>query len=270
VADLLQRSAQEFYTSLVQSLDFAQDLSRIAEFAHAMYLPDAVAPGAIIPQFDGYFTLEDIPIKALLARKLQPNEYLGGGNGLATTTQILKQADVVLMLYLFSERYPLETKVANWEFYEPRTEHGSSLSACSYSLIASEIGKVEWAYRYFMKTATIDLTGEGKQYVGTLYIGGTHAAGSGGAWMAAVFGLCGIRCSGETIAINPHLPTHWRQITLPFAVRGETLRITLSHDGIAVRSEKPLAVSLSVTVGASTYPLPSTGELVISTTTAGR
>ena len=68
---------------------------------------------------------------------------------------------------------------------EPRTEHGSSLSACSYSLIAAQIGKVDWAYRYFLKTATIDLTGEGKQYVGTLYIGGTHPAANGGAWMAA-------------------------------------------------------------------------------------
>lgn len=73
---------------------------------------------------------------------------------------------MVLTLFLFSDLYPLETKRANWEFYEPRTEHASSLSACSYSLIAAQIGKVDWAYRYFMKTAVIDLTGEGKQYVG--------------------------------------------------------------------------------------------------------
>jgi hypothetical protein len=171
----------------VQSLDFARDLEAIAEVARALYLPDAAAPGSVIPQFDGYFALEDVPLKTLLERKLHPHEYLGGGNGIATTTQILKQADVVLMLFLFGERYDLHTKAANFKYYEPRTEGGSSLSACSYSLIAAEIGKVDWAYQYFMKTATIDLTGEGKQYVGTLYIGGTHAAGSG--VDAAVFGL---------------------------------------------------------------------------------
>ena len=183
-------------------LDFETDLALIANIAPNIFQPDSIAPGNVIPQFDGYFTLEDIPLKTLLDRRLHPNEYLGGGNGLATTTQIIKQADVVLMLYLFDERYPLETKSANWEFYEPRTEHGSSLSACSYSLIAAQIGKVDWAYKYFMKTATIDLAGDGKQYVGSLYIGGTHPAGNGGAWMSAVFGLCGIDCVGDVISIN--------------------------------------------------------------------
>ena len=133
------------------------------------------------------FTLENIPLKTLLERKLHPHEYLGGGNGLATTTQVIKQADVILALYLFDEKYTLETKSVNWEYYESRTEHGSSLSACSYSLIAAQIGKIDWAYKYFMKTATIDLMGEGKQYVGPLYIGGTHPTGNGGAWMSAVF-----------------------------------------------------------------------------------
>src|SRR5262249_55852098 len=152
-------------------LDFDADLTLIADLATNIYQPDATTtPGALIPQFDGYFKLEDVPLKALLERKQHPHEYLGGGQGLATTTQIIKQADVVLTMFLFSERYTLETKSANWEYYEPRTEHGSSLSACSYSLIAAQLGKVEWAYKYFMKTATIDLTGEGKQYVGTLYI----------------------------------------------------------------------------------------------------
>jgi len=96
---------------------------------------------------------------------------------------------VVLALFLSGGCYPLEAKSANWEYYEPRTEHGSTLSACSYSLIAAQIGKVDWAYQYFMKTATIDLTGEGKEYVGTLYIGGTHPAANGGAWMSAVLGI---------------------------------------------------------------------------------
>jgi nigerose phosphorylase len=119
------------------------------------------------------------------------------------------------MGYLFSEQYSLETKSANWEYYEPRTEHGSSLSACSYSLIAAQIGKAVWAHKYFMKTATIDLTGIGKQYVGTLYIGCTHPAGSGGAWMSAVFGLCGIHCTDNTTRITPHLSAHWKKVTLP-------------------------------------------------------
>jgi nigerose phosphorylase len=268
VAEHLRQNAPDFYAKLVDSLGFESDLTLLADFASQIYQPDATAPGALIPQFDGYFTLENVPLKTLLARKLHPTEYLGGGNGLATTTQILKQADVVLMLYLFGERYPLETKSANWEYYEPRTEHGSSLSACSYSLIAAQLGKVDWAYKYFMKTATIDLVGEGKQYVGTLYIGGTHPAGNGGAWMSAVFGLCGIHFDGEKVIINPHLPAHWQKVTLPLVIRGQKLRITLTHESVIVKPVNPLETPCSVSVTGSLLPLNPTAESTFSYTSA--
>ncbi len=259
----LQENVPDFYQDLVERIDFEADLALIAEVASSLYLPDAISDGDIIPQFDGYFSLENIPLATLLAGRLDPNEYLGGGNGLATTTQIIKQADVILMLYLFGERYPLQTKRANWEFYEPRTEHGSSLSACSYSMIAAEIGKVDWAYKYFLKTAMIDIKGEGKQYVGTLYIGGTHTASDGGAWMSAVFGLCGIHSAGEIISIHPHLPSHWTKVTLPFAIRGQRLLFTLTHDQVTVRPLVPLSTNLSIALGDHIYPLHSTGELVL-------
>jgi trehalose/maltose hydrolase-like predicted phosphorylase len=263
VVDILRAEAPEFLAELVEKLAFESDLALIREITPHLYQPDVTAPGGLIPQFDGYFQLEDPDLKDLLARKLHPHEYLGGGNGLAMTTQVIKQADVVLMLFLFGARYPLATQRANWEYYEPRTEHGSSLSACSYSLIAAQLGKVDWAYRYFMKTATIDLTGEGKQYVGTLYIGGTHPAGNGGAWISAVFGLCGIRCDGETLAINPHLPASWQKVTLPFTIRGQKLHLTLTHEKITVKPVHSLAAPLSVSVGEAVYPLTSTDEVKI-------
>lgn len=263
VSSHLREADPDFYSELVDSLDFDSDLTLIADIASKIYQPDSTAPGALIPQFDGYFSLENVSLKTILGRKLHPTEYLGGGNGLATTTQIIKQADVVLTMFLFSERYPLETKSANWEYYEPRTEHGSSLSACSYSLIAAELGKIDWAYKYFMKTATIDLTGEGKQYVGTLYIGGTHPAGNGGAWMSAVFGLCGIRGSGEVITINPHLPEHWDKVVVPLTFRGQKLRITLTRECISVKPVVPLKSKLSISVGKALYQLD--GEINIQT-----
>jgi nigerose phosphorylase len=265
VAELLRANAPEFFEKLVEALDFEHDLASIAEIAPHLYLPDETSPGAVIPQFDGYFTLENLPLKSLLERKQHPHEYLGGGNGIATTTQIIKQADVVLTLFLFNERYPLETISTNWEFYEPRTEGGSSLSACSYSLIAAQIGKVGWAYKYFMKTATIDLTGEGKQYVGPLYIGGTHPAGNGGAWLSAIFGLCGTRYTGEAISINPHLPEHWKKVNLPFTVHGQKVRITLTHDMITVKPVSHLGTPLFISAGGAVYPLSSPDEIHIKT-----
>jgi trehalose/maltose hydrolase-like predicted phosphorylase len=268
VAACLRESFPEKYFELVQALDFERDLALISEMARALYQPDSAAPGTVIPQFDDYLALENIPLKTLLERKLHPHEYLGGGNGLATTTQIIKQADVVLALYLFDEKYSLETKSVNWEYYESRTEHGSSLSACSYSLIAAQIGKVDWAYKYFMKTATIDLAGEGKEYVGTLYIGGTHPAGNGGAWMSAVFGLCGIHVSEGGISVNPRLPAHWEQVKLSLLIRGQKFRFTLTHTSVAVEMENPAdpETGFGVSIHGRTYGVPHSGALMVSST----
>ena len=115
-----------------------------------------------------------------------------------------------------------------------------------------------------MKTATIDLTGEGKQYVGTLYIGGTHPAGNGGAWMSAVFGLCGIRCAGDTISVNPHLPEHWQKVIVPLTFRGQKLRITLTRESVTVKQVNLLETPCSVFVAGSLHPLNPTAESTFS------
>ena len=120
-------------------------------------------------------------------------------------------------------------KKANWEFYEPRTEHGSSLSPCVYALVAAAIGKPEWAYRYFLKTATVDLDGNSKQYVGNLYIGGTHPAANGGAWMAAVLGFAGARVSSRGLFLDPRLPQKWKALEFKAAWMGQRLSVRLSR-----------------------------------------
>ncbi len=256
VIDVIRERDLTFMDALLTELGFQQDLQTIREVVKTLYIPQPEPTSGVIPQFDGYFSLQDIGLEDLLKQKLQPHEYLGGGNGLATTTQIIKQADVVLAMVVFSQKYSRAVKTTNWEYYEPRTEHGSSLSACSYSLIAAQIGKVSWAYRYFMQTASIDLTGESKQYVGPLYIGGTHPAANGGAWMSAVFGLCGIKSSGHTLTVDPHLPENWTEVVVPLTIQGEMISVTISQTQISVQAMQPLKRPIYVRVNGETHLMP--------------
>jgi trehalose/maltose hydrolase-like predicted phosphorylase len=249
--------------ALMEKIDFQEDLEAIREVSGQMYQPAPDPQTMIIPQFDGYFALEDVPLKALLQRKLDPYEYLGGGNGLATTTQIIKQADVILSLVLSDQEYSREALAANWEYYEPRTEEGSSLSACSYAIIAAQIGKVDAAYKYFMTTATIDLTGDSKQYVGPLYIGGTHPAANGGAWMAVVLGFCGIHWSGPSLTIDPHLPALWSEVKVPLTIHGQSLQLTVSKHEVTIQAVQPLQVEILIQVRQEIYSLSEREKLTI-------
>ncbi len=212
--------------------EFNKDLDWAYDFAEKLYVPQPDENG-IIEQFDGYFQLEDVTPEVLKARELKENEYWGG-HGLASTTRTLKQADVVMMLNVFRNEYSTVIKKANWEFYEPYTEHGSSLSACAYAIVAAEIGYIDWAYNYFMKTAKVDLTGNTKQYVGSQYIGGTHPAANGGAWNTAVLGFAGVSFTDNILDISPRLPKKWRSMKFKLNWKGDKLSITITGEQVKV------------------------------------
>ncbi|HBF38564.1 MAG TPA: glycoside hydrolase family 65 protein, partial [Firmicutes bacterium] len=230
VLELLKKKNESFYQNLLVKLDFTSEIPAIREMYELLYIPAPAADTMIIEQFDGYQKLEDVTLNDLKNRIKLPNEYWGGGNGLATTTRIIKQADVVLLLNLFRKEFSEEVKRANWEYYEPRTEHGSSLSHCTYAMLSTDIGKPDWAYPYFQKTATIDLTGDYKRYVGTLYIGGTHPAANGGAWMVTILGFGGLYFDGEVVTLAPKFPEKWRTLSFHVTVKEQNCEVIISKD----------------------------------------
>jgi len=216
------------YKTLISKLDYSDDLDSIARIKEKLFITQPDVKTGVIEQFDGYFSREDCTLEQVRGRILEPKEYWGGSNGIAADTMIIKQADVMLMLHLFGSEYTELIKRENWLFYEPRTEHGSSLSPCVYALVACEIGNQQWGYQYFMKSASIDLTGQSKQFAGTIYIGGTHPAACGGAWMVAVFGFAGLHIEGDRLAVSPRLPDKWGRLSFSVVYRGEKYMVEIT------------------------------------------
>ncbi len=221
--------------TLLRKLDIDGELPGFADAAARLYLPQPGAETGVIEQFDGYFKLREASVEELRAKMVHPHEYFGAAQGLAVPTKLIKQADVVMMLNLFKSRFSTETKRANWLYYEPRTEHGSSLSACAYALVATEFGDVESAYNYFLKTATIDLKAAYKIYVGTVFMGGSHPAANGGAWMTAVFGFGGVRADENGVVLNPRLPAKWRSLEFGLEYQGDRFHVRLTRESVTIR-----------------------------------
>ncbi len=234
--------------ALVKKLRIARELPGFQDAAQKLYVPAPDPQTGVIEQFDGYHQLQLTTVAALKARMIHPYEYLGGGQGLAVPTQIIKQADVVMMLNLFKSRYSAAIKRANWEHYEPRTEHGSSLSACAYALVAAEFGKLDFAYEYFLKTARIDLEAKYKVYVGTIFIGGSHPAANGGAWMTAVLGFGGVQAGERDLAITPRLPRRWRALEFQVVHRGDRFRVGITPRAVSVTADRANRRARTVTV----------------------
>lgn len=155
--------------------------------------------------------------------------------------QVLKQADVVLLMFVQGHQYSAEQKQANYEFYEPRTTHGSSLSACIHAIVAAELGQCEEAYAYFRESAMMDLH-DFKDNTG----GGIHAAALGGTWMAVVNGFGGMRDYPEGLRFTPRLPEAWSRLRFKVMYRGSRIEVDIGRDTTRFRLVEGPAVRFFV------------------------
>ena len=226
----------DWFQQLLEKLDYAEDWLLLRQTIDRIREPRT--KDGVIEQFDGYFALEDCSLDTVRGRLCDRREYWGGDHGVAGPTQIIKQADVIALLALFPGDFSDEEIAANWDYYEPRTEHGSSLSACMYALTACRIGKLDRAWELFLKTAAIDLEGGGKQWAGEIYIGGTHPASNGGAWMIAALGFAGLQLRNGRLTLHPRLPEQIKRLCFPVEVGGERLLITVTHEGWSAEKDE--------------------------------
>jgi kojibiose phosphorylase len=234
VVSYLRQSHPKALRALLGKLRISRELPRFREAARLLFVPKPDRRSGVIEQFEGYLRLREAIPAELLAARSHPHEYPGAAQGLAVPTQVIKQADVVMMLHLFRHRFPEKIKRANWEYYEPRTEHGSSLSASAYALVAADFGNLEVAYDYFLRTAKIDLEAKYKVYVGTIFTGGSHPAANGGAWMTAVLGFGGVADDGKRLSIRPRLPARWKRLEFPLTSRGGVFRVAITGSTVTL------------------------------------
>ena len=139
--------------------------------------------------------------------------------------QVLKQADVVLALFLQGDRFTPEEKRADFEYYDPITTGDSTLSAVVQSIMAAEVGYHEAAWDYFRQGLYVDLANLHGNTVD-----GMHIASTGGVWSALVCGFGGMRDHGGRLSFDPRLPDAFGSITFALVWRGSRVRVRLDAD----------------------------------------
>lgn len=189
-----------------------------ADVAAAMYTGFDPETG-LFEQFRGYHDLEDVDLSAY-EPSAGPADILLGRER-TKRSKVIKQADVVLLLYLLWDRFTPEVRRANFDYYAPRCAHGSSLSPSIHALVAARLGEVGPALRYWRQAAEIDLANN----MGNA-AGGVHGAALGGLWQATVFGFAGLRFGERGPVLDPHLPPGWRALRFPVCWRGRRFRMS--------------------------------------------
>ena len=216
------RAAQQLFGRL--GLE-EETFSHWRHLASHIYCPMDVKTG-LIEQFDGYFERKDVDLVALEPRTESVQNLLGIEG--ANDTQVLKQPDVVMLMYLLPEEIDPAVAQKNYDYYTARTDltYGSSLGPSIQAIMATRLGSPEQAYENFLRAARADLD-DVRGNAGD----GIHGASAGGLWQAVVFGFGGLQINEEGWKLAPKLPGHWKRLAFKFSWRGEEVSIDLMGRG---------------------------------------
>jgi maltose phosphorylase len=177
--------------------------------------------------------------------------------GLAVVhTQLVHQADGLQGIYLFESEYDLETIRRNFDFYEPRTVHESSLSSCVHSILASWIGIPEKAYELYLSTSRLDLDDYNHEVDE-----GLHITSMGGTWMSVVYGFGGMKIREGLLSFDPRLPSNWNKLSFKILYRGRTLRVTIDKRKLVIENLEGEGVDLFLGGGKTRLGV---GKVVVS------
>ncbi|MFT4214796.1 MAG: glycosyl hydrolase family 65 protein [Microbacterium sp.] len=175
--------------------------------------------------------------------------------------QVLKQADVVLALFLQGNHFTDSEKLADFDYYDPLTTGDSTLSAVVQSILAAEVGYQDLALEYFRQSIWVDL--------GDLHhnaADGVHVASAGGVWTALVCGFGGLRDHYGHLSFDPRLPASWPSLSFTLHWHATALRVRITADELRITAGPGESVEFAVR--GRTYTVA--GGAVVSVPLAGQ
>jgi trehalose/maltose hydrolase-like predicted phosphorylase len=229
---------------LAKKLDLVGDRFQLwAEIADGLFVNEDAETG-LIEQFEGFHQLQYLNIDDYEPRTMSIQGLLGIEE--TSQTQVLKQPDVLMLMYLLRDKYDLKTLQANWEYYNPRTDHayGSSLGPAIHAILACDLNHPQEAYTHFMRSALVDL-----EDVRLNAAEGIHAASTGGVWQAVVFGFGGVRITQDGPVACSNLPPHWKRLKFRLQWHKQWYDFDLTNDTSCETEKKEEKVSAIASPG---------------------
>jgi maltose phosphorylase len=193
----------------------------------------------IYEQHEGYFNLPHIDVDSIPIEEFPL--YHSWSYDRIYRSHMIKQPDVLMFMFLYNQEFSFESKKANYEYYEPRTIHESSLSPAIHSIFASELQKHEEAFDFFGFATRLDLDNYNRNTKE-----GLHTTSLAGAWINIVYGFGGMRSDGELLRFNPCIPKAWNSYSFRIVYRDAVLLIKVNKENVdfQVVNDKSAAIEI--------------------------
>ena len=232
-----------------------EETYRWKEIIDNMYMPEDKELGIFV-QHDGYLDKELKTVQDIPTNERPINQHWSWDRILRSC--YIKQSDVLLGLYLYYTNFDKEFIRRNFDFYEPRTVHESSLSPYLHSILASRVGYVDKAYNLFLHATRLDLDDYNNELEQ-----GLHITSMAGGWLAIVRGFAGMQVLEGLMSFSPTIPQKWNSYTFKINFRERTLQLCINKRNIEVKLIK--GQSLKIKVYEKEYILEENNPAIIST-----
>ena len=200
-----------------------QELGQWAEYAAHMYIPydDKTK---LFEQHEGYFTLPHIDVDRIPVEDFPLYHHWSYDR--IYRNDMIKQPDVLMMMLLHNRAFTKEQLLKNYEYYEPRCIHESSLSPSVHSILAVQLKKHEEAYRFFSFATRMDLDNYNRNTSE-----GLHTTSIAAAWMNIVYGFAGMRSDGDILSFSPSIPAAWNGYSFRIHYQKDVIEIEINKEG---------------------------------------
>jgi maltose phosphorylase len=223
----MEKDAPQQYEALVKKTGLTEterrDFARCAEKMIILYDEKT----KIFEQHEGYFGLPHIEVQDIPITDFPL--YHNWSYDRIYRTDMIKQPDVLMFLFLYNQDFSFEVKKSNYELYEPHCIHESSLSPSIHSIFASELGKHGEAFKFFGFATRMDLDNYNRNSGE-----GLHTTSIAAAWVNIVYGFGGFRSDGEVLALNPVLPEQWKSYEFRISYRNTRIRVHVQADKVSL------------------------------------
>jgi maltose phosphorylase len=224
----MRRNAPDLYQRAVEKTGLRpQEPDQWKTMAAKMRIPKDGQTG-VYEQHDGYFDLPHVDLQRFPPEQIPIYQHWAYIK--IFRHNIVKQPDVLNLMYFYSQDYSREEKQANYEFYEARTIHESSLSPSLHAILAAELGKLNEAHTFFSYGARMDLDNYNRNTEQ-----GLHVTSAAGVWAGMVFGFGGMRTDGDMLSFQPVLPSAWKSYRFRIRFQGAVLETRVNRERVDFR-----------------------------------
>ena len=236
----LNENAEGALKTLIKrtSLDTTNEFAKWNDIITKLYYPKCKKLGIMLQQ-DGFLDKEQLTTKDLNPAERPINQHWSWDRILRSV--FIKQADVLQGYYFLNHLYDQEEVKRNFDYYEPKTVHESSLSPCVHAILAAQIGYPEKAYEMYLRTSRLDIDDYNREVQE-----GLHITSMAGTWMSIVHGFGGMKIRNEELHFTPKLPAQWKGLTFSILWRGSALKANLTNEGVSIKNMKGASVKFFI------------------------